>query len=101
MNHIGKIILNPWNTIGTAEVSYWLNFLPHNPDFLTTLRKKSFENIVRKGENAGYQHFLLFLLCFLPCGVLRVFLLYRIGPLPFSMHGGESRDTTTTTMTDI
>ena len=27
---------------------------------LTTLKKKSFENIVRKGENAGGQHFLLF-----------------------------------------
>ena len=27
---------------------------------LTTLGKKPFENIVRKGENAGNQHFLLF-----------------------------------------
>ena len=26
----------------------------------TTLRKKAFENIVGKGENAGNQHFLLF-----------------------------------------
>ena len=34
--------------------------------FLTTLKKKSFENIVGKGENAGYQHFLLFPQCFLP-----------------------------------
>ena len=34
---------------------------------LTTLRKKSFENIVGKGENAGNQHFLLFPQCFLPC----------------------------------
>ena len=32
---------------------------------LTTLYKKSFENIVGKGENAGNQHFLLFPLCFL------------------------------------
>ena len=31
-----------------------------------TLRKKAFENIVEKGENAGNQHFLLFLQCFLP-----------------------------------
>ena len=27
---------------------------------LTTLRKKAFEHIVGKGENAGNQHFLLF-----------------------------------------
>ena len=31
---------------------------------LTTLRKKSFANIVEKGENAGNQHFLLFPQCF-------------------------------------
>ena len=30
-----------------------------------TLRKKPFENIVGKGENAGNQHFLLFPQCFL------------------------------------
>ena len=40
--------------------------LPHNPDFQTTLKKKAFENIVGKGENAGDQHFLLFPQCFLP-----------------------------------
>ena len=33
---------------------------------LTTPRKKRIENIVRKGENAGNQHFLLFPQCFLP-----------------------------------
>ena len=32
---------------------------------LTALRKKAFENIVRKGENADNQHFLLFPQCFL------------------------------------
>ena len=32
----------------------------------TTLGKKLFENNVGKEENAGYQHFLLFLHCFLP-----------------------------------
>ena len=41
------------------------NHLPHNPDFLTPLEKKAFENIVEKGENAGNQHFLLFPQCFL------------------------------------
>ena len=42
-----------------------VNPLPHNPDFLTTLRNKALENIVEKGENAGNQHFLLFTQCFL------------------------------------
>ena len=38
-----------------------------NMILLTTLKKKPFENIARKGENAGNQHFLLFPQCFLPC----------------------------------
>ena len=33
---------------------------------LLTLRKKPYENIVGKGENAGNQHFLFFPQCFLP-----------------------------------
>ena len=33
---------------------------------LTTLNKRPLENTVRKGENAGNQHFLLFPQCFLP-----------------------------------
>ena len=33
---------------------------------LTTLRKKSFENTVGKGENNGNEHFLLFPQCFIP-----------------------------------
>ena len=39
--------------------------LPHNANFKLPL-KKPFENFVGKGENAGNQHFLLFLQCFLP-----------------------------------
>ena len=35
------------------------NSLPHNPDFLTTLKRKPFENM-GKGENAGDQCFLPF-----------------------------------------
>ena len=31
---------------------------------LNTLKKKAFENILGKGENAGHQHFLLFPQCF-------------------------------------
>ena len=33
---------------------------------LTALKKMPFQNIVEKGENAGNQHFLLFLQCYLP-----------------------------------
>ena len=42
---------------------------PPNHDFRRPCRKaslKTFENIVGKGENAGNQHFLLFLQCFPP-----------------------------------
>ena len=35
------------------------------PRFLTTLKRKPFENIEGEGENAGNQHFLLFPQCFL------------------------------------
>ena len=41
------------------------NPLSHNYD-LTNLKKKDFENIMGKGENAGNQHFLLDPQCFLP-----------------------------------
>ena len=43
-----------------------LNPCANNHGFLWPLRKKPFENTVRKGENAGNQHFLLFSQCFLP-----------------------------------
>ena len=36
------------------------------PRLLMTLQLQPLENIVGKEENAGYQHFLLFLQCFLP-----------------------------------
>ena len=42
-----------------------MNSLPHNPKEETTVKKKPFENIAGKGENAGNQHFLLFTQCFL------------------------------------
>ena len=41
------------------------NSLPHNPDFKQPQEKRTFENIVGKREDAGDQHFLLFLQCFL------------------------------------
>ena len=48
------------------EVGYDFNLFATQSRLLTTFRKKSFENIVRKGENAGNQYFLLFPQCFLP-----------------------------------
>ena len=39
------------------------NFEPHS-GLLTTLKKRPFENIVGKGENADNQHFLLLPQCF-------------------------------------
>ena len=36
------------------------------PTFNTSRKKKAFENIVGKGDNAGYQHCLLFLQYFPP-----------------------------------
>ena len=35
--------------------------------FLMTQRRKAFENIVRKGENANKQHIDILPPCFLPC----------------------------------
>ena len=48
---------------------------------LSTLRKNPFENIVGKGENAGNQHFLLFLQCFLsfPKHILAACKCFQIG----------------------
>ena len=45
LSHIETVTCNTFNS------------LPHIP---TTLKKKSFENIVGKAENAGNQYFLLF-----------------------------------------
>ena len=41
--------------------------MPINKQYLvfTTLEKKAFENILGKGENAGYKHFLFSPQCFL------------------------------------
>ena len=49
----------------TAHLGRSINSTLHNPNFVTTTRKGPFEKIVRKGENASYQHFLLFPQCFL------------------------------------
>ena len=39
-----------------------INSLPHNPDLVKDRNKGAYENIMGKGENAGY----LFQQCFLP-----------------------------------
>ena len=54
--NIGVCIFSVWKSLKFV-VREWDNSLPHNPDFLvlTTLKKKPFENIVGKGENAGNQ----------------------------------------------
>ena len=52
--------------MGYLDLSVMSNSLPTESRRLMTHRKKPFENIVGKGENAGYQHFLLFPQCFLP-----------------------------------
>ena len=49
-----------------AFLFMYFNSFPTQSWLLTILGKKPFENIVGKGENAGNQHFLLFLQCFLP-----------------------------------
>ena len=46
-------------------VRYCLNTLLLSDDFKRLPRTQTFENNVGKGENTGYQHFLLFPLCFL------------------------------------
>ena len=43
-----------------------INPLPQDPDFKRPLMRRTFENTVEKGENAGNQHFLLLPQCFLP-----------------------------------
>ena len=42
------------------------NFLPHDSQHLTTIRRKPFVNIVGKRENARTLHFLCLPQCFLP-----------------------------------
>ena len=62
-----KVLLRqaPSCTLGSIDTVLQLfNSLPHKSRPLTTQRKKTFEKIVGKGENAGNQHFLLFQQCF-------------------------------------
>ena len=45
---------------------FMLKSLPHIPEILQPFRKRPFQNILGKGENADNQHFLLLPKCFLP-----------------------------------
>ena len=60
-NHCMAIAPFPCDSCGD------INQFTKQPRLLTPLRKRPFENIVGKGENAGNQHFLLFPQCFLLC----------------------------------
>ena len=76
---IGSVILATFNLSANAfnlDACHILSFDKHLLDIIkpfttqsrlsTTLRVKTLENNVEKGENAGNQHFLLFPQCFLP-----------------------------------
>ena len=54
---------------GTAKRNLWyfhnqkmleIKYLPHDPDFKHRLKGNLFKTLWEKGENAGYQRFLLF-----------------------------------------
>ena len=58
-----------FNSLPNNKIIDWSKFKAFADDKLITTQKFKFvharvENIVRKGENAGYQHFLLFQQCF-------------------------------------
>ena len=57
------------NSLPNDKIIDWSKFKAFADDKLTTTQKlkgvhRRVENIMGKGENAGYQHFLLFPLCF-------------------------------------
>ena len=71
----GGCVGNLSSLFGSRQCN-WTNpeFFTKQSRLLTTLNKTALENTVGKGENAGYQHFLLYLQCFL---------LYHIEKLSF------------------
>ena len=58
-----------WLAVGMGGICLSLLTPYHTTQwrFLTALKGNALENNRRKGDNAGYQHFLLFPQCFLPC----------------------------------
>ena len=65
LSHTDLLSVEPCN-VGKSKVLLENELFTTQSRLLTNLRKKPFENIVEKGENAGNQHFLLFPQCFLP-----------------------------------
>ena len=66
---LGTNIFLHLNSLPNDKFLHWskLKALADSKTSVTSKQKFSFrwvENIVRKGENAGYQHFLLFPVCF-------------------------------------
>ena len=58
-----------FNSLPNDKIFDWSKFIAFADDKINVTEKLKFvlkmvENIVGKGENAGYQHFLLFLQCF-------------------------------------
>ena len=62
-----------------------VDLFPHKEGVLKTLMEEPFENIVGKGNNAGNQHFLLFLLCFALCQAYFTFESFFLSSLNFDL----------------
>ena len=62
----GEELILEYERNGFCKWHMFINTFTTQSQLLTTLKNKPFRNIVGKGENAGYQHFLLFQQCFLP-----------------------------------
>ena len=66
-----------FNSLPNDKILHWSKSKAVADDNIKVLKKMIFvfdrvENIVGKGENAGYQHFLLFPQCFQKAFLLRV-----------------------------
>ena len=69
-NRAQKNIAEIFNSLPNDQISGWSKLKAFADDKMDVTEKLKFvlgreENIVGKGENAGYQHFLLFPQCFL------------------------------------
>ena len=68
-------IIYRFNSLPNYKFLDWSKMKPFAEDEINLAEKLKFvlgkvENIVGKGENAGYQHFLLFLQCFQKASIL-------------------------------
>ena len=60
-----QLQLMTFNPLNSLRKYLTFQLLTTQSRLLTTIKKKPFENIMRKGENTGNQHFLLLPQCFL------------------------------------